>query len=307
MALRTVLNNNNKGASSSPSSQHQQQQQQRVDVYTCRLQLSKARYRALQEQRGHNVTFMTSTVDPVVMVTASYLERVFGVAAGNNVSEWIHKVLSSSSPILPDERNNKNNSRTSNKYTSVIKGFEAFVKRFPIGALYDFHGADEDFALTECPTRYEQMASLRRVVSRYEAVIDLDRPAESTALVDIVTDGSLKPNFDTATTAATTTASMLRQDKHRGHPLISGLLQVARNLSGTHLCGHQLVHGMLVQQFNLIKDRLLQNRCFDEDSGTYRLCELMPLHRDNMRERTRDESFAVKDELAEQLKRATAN
>lgn len=299
MALRTILNNN-KGTSSSP------QQQQRVDVYTCRLQLSKARYRALQEQRGHNVTFMTSTVDPVVMVTASYLEQVFSTAAGKNASEWILKVLSSSS-TLSDERNSNSSGTGKNVYTTVIKGFRAFMKRFPVGALYDFHGADEDFALTECPTRYEQMASLRRVVSRYEAVIDLDRPAESVALVDIVTDGALTPDFDTATTAATTTALMLRQTKYREHPLISGLLQVAQNLSSTHLCGHQLVHGMLVQQFNLIKDRLLQNRCFDEDIGTFRLCELMPLHRNNMRERTRDESFAVKDELAEQLKRATTN
>lgn len=303
MALRTILNNNNMGA----SSQQQQQQQKRVDVYTCRLQLSKARYRALQEQRGHNVTFMTSTVDPVVMVTASYLERVFGTAAGINASEWIHKVLSSSA-TLSDERDNS--SKTGNNvHTNVIKGFRTFVKQFPVGALYDFHGADEDFALTECPTRYEQMASLRRIVSRYEAVIDLDRPAESAALVDIVTDGGLKPDFDTAstTTTAVTTALMLRQKEYREHSLINGLLQVAQNLSSTHLCGHQLVHGMLVQQFNLIKDRLLQNRCFDEDSGTFRLCELMPLHRDNMRERTRDESFAVKDELAEQLKRATTN
>lgn len=67
------------------------QQKQHVEGYIYSLQLSSLRYLVLYKKRGHNVTFMASTVDSVMMVTASYLERMLGADAGNSAIEWIQK------------------------------------------------------------------------------------------------------------------------------------------------------------------------------------------------------------------------
>lgn len=124
---------------------------------------------------------------------------------------------------------------------------------------------------------------MRNIAARYEVVIDLTRPVESASLFEIVT--GIRPVFDLRYNERTTDAN-------------SPLLRELRKIDTSHKsCGNELVHDTLKQQFNIIKDRLLQNRCFDEMTGSYELCERAKLAGGEVIERTRKESFQERQRL----------
>lgn len=170
------------------------------------------------------------------------------------------------------------------KIQEYVQKYKEYIDTYPIDALYRYHGADKE--LTECPVRWEHQEAMRFVAERYEVVIDLDRHEESAAMVEAVT--GIKPDFSGMYNTRTTDTS---------GPMMAELLK----LDTSHkTCGNELVHFTLQQQFNIIKDRLMQNRCFDEDSGTFELCEKAALKKEEIQERTRMESFAARDILKKQ-------
>lgn len=162
-----------------------------------------------------------------------------------------------------------------------IEKYKQHIEAYPIDALYRYHGAD--VPLTKCPAEFIHVDAMRRVAERYEVVIDLERPEESAAMVESVT--GLKPSFNERYNERTTDTS---------GKMLSTLLTVD---SSHKECGNQLVHDILKQQFNIIKDRLMQNRCFDESTGTFKLCEKAELKTDSIMERNRQESYRERANL----------
>lgn len=248
MSLRTVINRD------------------RVDLYACSIKLTKQRYRDLMTFRGGNVTLMTSTTSATNAMVGAYLAQAL---ATNNASV---------ESVTDDEG-----------IANHVRLYKRFMEEsYDIGEVYNFHGAGEEFTLHSCPTEYEHLAALQRIAARYEIIVDLDKPEESAALVEIVT--GVRPDFTTRTTTS---------------PLVMALAQV--DVPDHRGCALQLVHRLLTLQFNLIKDRLLQNRCFDEHKGSFHLCDFMPLRKENVTDRTRQQSFDLKDMLSENFKRSLTN
>lgn len=155
-----------------------------------------------------------------------------------------------------------------------VSRYKQYVDSYPVAALYNFHGADHP--LVSCPVSFEHEEAMRRIAERYEIVVDMNRPEESGEVVEIIT--GLKPNFSLSFNQRTTVAT----------PMIEALASVTVSHK---TCGNELVHKVLTQQFNLIKDRLMQNRCFDEEFGTYKLCDKTSLSSEHIHEHTRKESF----------------
>lgn len=162
-----------------------------------------------------------------------------------------------------------------------IEAYKAHVETYPVDALYKYHGADHP--LTRCPAEWLHEDAMRRVAERYEVVIDLSRPEESAAMVESVT--GLKPDFRGRFNERTTDTS---------GPMLSAL----KAIDTSHkTCGNDLVHRVMMQQFNIIKDRLMQNRCFDEDTGSWKNCDKAVLRKEDIVERSRAESYAARDNL----------
>lgn len=220
-----------------------------VDFYGCHTRLIPTRYSQIANMRNGNVTFITNTRNPKNIILSAYLQanRDRDIASITDDAEIAKEV---------------------EKYKEHIEGY-------PIDALYRYHGAD--VPLTRCPAEFVHIDAMRRVAERYEVVIDLERPEESSAMVEAVT--GLKPSFSERYNERTTDTS---------GKMLSTLLTVD---SSHKECGNQLVHNILKQQFNIIKDRLMQNRCFDESSGSFKLCEKAELKKENIMERTRQESY----------------
>lgn len=162
-----------------------------------------------------------------------------------------------------------------------IKMYKQHIEEYPIDALYQYHGAE--LPLTKCPYWYAHEVAMRRIAERYEVVIDLERPRESAELVEVVT--GLKPDFNIFFNERTTNIS---------GPMLTALSKVD---TSHRTCGNELVHKVLLQQFNIIKDRLMQNLCFDEPTGTYDLCDKVPFERKAMVQRTRDEAQRARKDL----------
>lgn len=102
-------------------------------------------------------------------------------------------------------------------------------------------------------------------------------------MVQVVT--GLKPDFNIFFNERTTNIS---------GPMLTALSKVD---TSHRTCGNELVHKVLLQQFNIMKDRLMQNMCFDEDTGTYDLCNKVSFKRSAMAKRTRDEAQRARKEL----------
>lgn len=162
-----------------------------------------------------------------------------------------------------------------------VQRYKEYIEKYPVDALYRYHGSEN--ILRSCPVQWEHQESMRFVAERYEVVIDLDRPDESATMVEAVT--GIKPDFSGMYNTRTTDTS---------GPMLAELLKVD---TSHKTCGNELVHFTLKQQFNIIKDRLMQNRCFDEDTGAFEVCEKAVLTKEEIRERNRVESFAARKRL----------
>lgn len=227
-----------------------------IDFYGCRARLPSDRSREVAQMRDGNVTFVTSTRDSTEVILSSYLE----VNRARNLLD-----------VTDPESIGKE-----------VDSFRSYVAKYPVDALYNFHGAH--IPMQSCPTKWQHVMALRLVVSRYEVVVDLRKPEESAEMIEIVT--GLRPDFRAP------------QDEDRemdlSNPMLAALSRVDVSKAS---CGNELVHKVLRQQFNVIKDRLMQNRCFDEPTGTFELCERAVLKKSEVVERTRSESFRVRNEL----------
>lgn len=154
--------------------------------------------------------------------------------------------------------------------------YKKWVKTFPVDFLYAFHGGKEQ--LIECPVEWRHVYEMREMAARYELIVDLDKSEESAVMAKAVT--GMDVDFgDKYNERSTETDS----------PLLQALKQVDTE---DRSCGNRLVHEVLQQQFNIIKDRLMQNRCFEEADGSWWPCEQVQLTADGIRERGRDESQA---------------
>lgn len=162
-----------------------------------------------------------------------------------------------------------------------ITAYKAYIEDYPVNALYKYHGADHP--LTSCPYKYDHENAFRQVAERYEVVIDLERPDESADIVEVVT--GLRPDFNMHYNERTTDLT---------GPMLTALAKID---TSHKMCGNQLVHKVLIQQFNLIKDRLMQNMCFDEATGTHALCDKVAFKKSEMVERTRRETYRKRKEL----------
>lgn len=162
-----------------------------------------------------------------------------------------------------------------------VDSFCGYVAKYPVDALYNFHGGH--IPLVSCPAKFQHLLA-RLVVSRYEVVVDLRKPEESAEMMEIAT--GLRPDF----------CAPQYEDREMdlSNSMLAALSRV--NVSKAN-CGNELVRKVLRQQFNVIKDRLMQNRCFDEPTGTFELCERAVLKKSEVVERTRKESFRVRKEL----------
>lgn len=164
-----------------------------------------------------------------------------------------------------------------------VEQYKKHVEAYPVHALYGYHGADHP--LTRCPIEWLHEDSMRRVAERYEVVIDLERPEESAAMVEAVT--GLRPDFTGHFNQRTTDTS-------------GKMLSTLKSIDTSHkTCGNELVHRVLLQQFNIIKDRLMQNRCFNEDTGSFEMCDKTTLKKEEIIERTRAESYKILSGLRE--------
>lgn len=162
-----------------------------------------------------------------------------------------------------------------------IEKYKQHIEKYPVDALYRYHGAN--VPLTRCPAEWLHTDAMRRVAERYEVVIDLSKPKESAAMVEAVT--GLKPDFDAHYNERTTDTS-------------GKMLSALKGIDTSHkTCGNELVHDVLMQQFNIIKDRLMQNRCFSEESGSYQYCDKATLTTESIMERTRTESYEARNLL----------
>lgn len=225
-----------------------------IDFYGCHTILTQERFADISIMRGGNVTFMTSTRPSERIIFSAYMQ----IHRDRNLAEMTN----------------------SEEIDAEVERYKQFVNEYPVGALYNFHGAEHP--LNSCPVTYAHEEAMRRVAERYEIVVDLSRPEESAALVEIVT--GLKPNFSLAFNQRTTARTRL--------------IRTLENVDVSHkLCGNELVHKVLSQQFNLIKDRLMQNRCFNENSGTFEQCDKASLSANNIQDRSREESFKARRSL----------
>lgn len=227
-----------------------------VDFYGCSARMPMDRFREVARMRDGNVTFVTTTRDPREIILSSYLHK-------NRARNLLD--ISDDTMIRRE-----------------VDSFEDYVNSYPVDSLYNFHGAHPP--MDKCPTRHLHLTAMRLAVSRYEVVIDLQRPEESAEMMEIVT--GIRPDFSRAR-AEDTKLDMT-------NPMLAALSKVDTSLAS---CGDELVHIILKQQFNVIKDRLMQNRCFDEETGTFALCELAVLKKSEVVERTRMESFGERKEL----------
>lgn len=236
-----------------------------VDFYGCHTRLTNERYDFVSRLRGGNVTFVTNTREPTNIVLSAYLQanRDRNVADITDAAEM----------------------------DKEIERYKQHVESYPVDALYRYHGAA--VPLSKCPHEWVHEDAMRAVAERYEVVIDLSRPEESTAMMEAVT--GLRPDFTGHYNERTTDTS-------------GKMLTALKNIDTSHkTCGNELVHKVLMQQFNIIKDRLMQNRCFDEDNGSYDLCEKAVLKKEDIIERTRQESYAARDALRKVVQEAAAD
>lgn len=235
-----------------------------VDFYGCHTRLTPHRYGQVSRMRNGNVTFITNTRNPENIILSAYLQA----NRGRKIAD-----------ITDDEEIQKE-----------IEMYKKHINAYPVDALYGYHGAGAGRELKSCPLEWLHEDAMRKVAERYEVVIDLERPEESAVMVEAVT--GLKPDFSAHYNERTTDTS-------------GKMLSALKSIDTSHRsCGNDLVHRVLIQQFNIIKDRLLQNRCFSEEGGTWEVCDQATLRLDMIRERTRDESLNMRSELEKAVKQA---
>lgn len=201
-----------------------------VDFYGCHTRLTNHRYRDIQD-RHHNVLFMTSTREASSIVLSTYLQR-----------NRHRSIANISDPIAMAEE---------------LDRYRTFVDtEFPIDHLYGFHVPDGSPPLTSCPPTEHHVIAMRHAAERYDIVVDIvDQPQISEALVAHRTGGAIRPNFFGP-------PFNVRADP--ASPMIAALQRV----DTTHrTCGNALVHEILSQQLDLLRDRLLEESCFDEVLG----------------------------------------
>lgn len=227
-----------------------------VDFYGCHTRLDPTRYAEVASMRQGNVAFMTSTRDPGKIILSAYLQE--------NRARDFTKITDKA--LIQEE----------------VKKYKKAIRQYPVDALYAFHGAQHP--LTSCPYSWDHINSMRRVAERYEIIVDLERPRESAAMVEIVT--GLKPNFSIRYNERTADMD--------NSPCLSALAAVSTK---EFSCGNALVHEVLTQQFNIIKDRLMQNRCFDEDNASSEFCDMVELTAESNVEHSRQESMTEKKRL----------
>lgn len=163
--------------------------------------------------------------------------------------------------------------------------FARFVRGYGVGGLLGFHGVGE--RLRACPYREAHVGAMRAAAARYEAVVDLRRPGESADMVEIVS--GLRPRFAAPAEVAWNGAP---------RALVEALLEVDTSAVD---CGNELVHTVLMQQFNIIKDRLMQNGCFDEVTGSSRLCDAVQLNKSEVVGRDRGAAFRLKQQRVDKV------
>lgn len=231
-----------------------------VGFYGCHTRLTSDRFQEISSMRNGNVTFITNTRNPKNIILSAYLQA--------NRDRDI-------SSITDDAQ-----------IAEEVEKYKQHIEAYPVDALYRYHGSDVQ--LTKCPAEFIHVDAMRRVAERYEVVIDLEKPEESTAMVEAVT--GLRPSFSERYNERTTDLS-------------GKMLSTLASIDSSHKeCGNQLVHDVLVQQFNIIKDRLMQNRCFDEATGSPKLCEKTVLKKEEITERSRKESFKERTQLEKEEK-----
>lgn len=228
-----------------------------IGFWGCHVRLFEPRFNTVASMRGGNVIFMTSTRDSGNIILSAYLQ--------------LHRARQDQIMALTDEK----------EIQAEVQQFEQFVDDYPIDALYNFHGAS--VPLKECPPRWPHTLAMRDIAERYQVVVDLERADESTVMVERVT--GVRPDFGAWLNPRTTNDS---------HPVINALMQVN---TSHRSCGNELVHSVLKQQFNIIKDRLMQNDCFDEATGSYELCEKVKLTTSSMQLRSRTERMAERERI----------
>lgn len=206
-------------------------QRQEVDFYGCHTRLFRERFTDVVALRGGNVTFMTNTRAADRIVLSAYLQK--------NRHRNIARITDAG------------------EIRRELAMYREYVAAYPVDALYRFHGGVETF--TACPHRFRHEAEMHRLAARYEVVVDLERPAESAAIVQAVT--GLTPDFGVKYNERTADLSS---------PMLTALAKVDTSHKS---CGNELVHKKLKQQYNVIKDRLMGNGCFDEEDGSYDRCE----------------------------------
>ncbi|PXF47545.1 hypothetical protein BWQ96_02689 [Gracilariopsis chorda] len=227
-----------------------------VDFYGCHTRLVPDRFRDISQMRGGNVTFMTSTREASDIVLSAYLQ---------------------------DQRDRRVADITGKKeMDEEIARYKKFVEKYPVDALYAYHGAGDIHKLSSCPVSWQHTLAMRRIAERYEIVVDLEKADESAVMVEAVT--GLKPDLNLFYNERTKQKS----------PMLDKLGAID---TSHKTCGNELVHEVLTMQFNVIKDRLMQNRCFDEGSASAHLCDRIKLTADSIAERGRLESMKARDAL----------
>lgn len=154
-----------------------------------------------------------------------------------------------------------------------VKKFKEWAKSFPIDFLYKFHGGKQVF--DSCPYEWRHVFEMRDLASRYEIVVDLEKAEESASMTEAVL--GIRPDFGDKYNERSTNTSAC----------IQALMKVD---TSERSCGNELVHHVLRQQFNIIKDRLMQNRCFEEGDGSWWPCDQVQLTMDGVQERERGDS-----------------
>lgn len=168
-----------------------------------------------------------------------------------------------------------------------MERYENYITNYNVGGLYSFHVTDTP--LLSCPYKYTHLLAMRRAAERYEIVVDMQRPEESAVIVEIVT--GLKPNFSIRFNEKTTSSTPM--------------LKVLERIDTSHKnCGNELAHRVLIEQFNLIKDRIMQDRCFDEETASSAICDRILLTVGRSTERSRVESYAEKERIASATREA---
>lgn len=228
-----------------------------IGFWGCHTRLFQQRYNAISSMRGGNVIFMTSTRDSANIILSAYLQ--------------FHRARQSQIMSMTDENDIKNE----------VQQFRTFVDKYPVDALYSFHGAT--VPLKECPPQWSHTFAMREIAERYQVVVDLERADESAVMVERVI--GVRPDFGVWLNPRTTDNS---------HPVISALMAVD---TSHRSCGNELVHSVLKQQFNIIKDRLMQNNCFDEATGSYDLCDKVKLTSSSIQVRSRTERMEERERI----------